>query len=153
MKTMHSEVLLKVAGITLTRLTHLPCLKISYEGYNTDEEFMEFHRKTYEIYREMRKTENQLFFFTDFSRSEAVSLSAIEWFNRELIPLYATSGRFRGALIISTDPFNRISMEEYIQGAIKAVMQMPDAHLIDARQKVFEDEASALAWLEKQMIR
>lgn len=150
--TMHSEVLLNVAGITLTRLAHPPCLRISYQGYNTDEEFIEFHQKTYELYQEMRKTTDQLFFFTDFSNSEAVSLSAIEWFNRELIPLYAASGRFRGALIMSTDPFNRISMEEYIQGAMKAVMQMPDAHLIDARQKVFEDEASALAWLEKQLI-
>lgn len=150
--TMHSEVLLNVAGITLTRLAHPPCLKISYKGYNTDEEFIEFHRKTYEFYREMRRTTDQLFLFTDFSNSEAVSLSAIEWFNRELIPQYITCGRFRGALIMSADPFNRISMEEYIQGAVNVVMKLPDFHLIDAKQKVFEDEASALAWLEKQMI-
>jgi hypothetical protein len=43
-------------------------------------------------------------------------------------------------------------MEEYMQGAAKTVMQMPHAHLIDAKQKVFEDKAAAIAWLEKQMI-
>ncbi|WP_448518628.1 hypothetical protein [Rhodoflexus sp.] len=149
---MNSEVLLRVAGITLTRLAYPPCLKLTYKGYNTDEEFMEFHRKAYEFFVEMRKHEPQLAFLTDFSESEAVSLSAIEWFNREMIPLYIKVGRFRGALIISTDPFNRISMEEYIQGAAHTIMQMPNAHLIDARQKVFEDQTAALAWLEKQMI-
>jgi hypothetical protein len=149
---MHNEVLLKVAGITLTHLPHPPCLKITYSGYNTDEEFIEFHKKTYEIYREMLQTVNQLFLLSDFSHSEAISLSAIEWLNRELVPKYATCGRFRGAMIMSTDPFNRIGMEEYIQGAVNAVMQLPNAHLIDARQKAFQDETSALAWLEKQMI-
>lgn len=150
--TTDNELLLQVAGITLTRIAHSPCLKISYQGYNTDEEFMDFHRKTYEIFKKMRQTEPQLCCLTDFSKSEAVSLSAIEWFNREMIPLYVRLGRFRGALIISKDPFSRISMEEYIQGAAKAVSQMPDAHLIDARQKVFEDQTAALTWLEKQMI-
>lgn len=152
MTTMKEEVLLQVAGITLSRLDYPPCLKISYKGYNTDEEFMEFHRKTYEIFINLRKNEKNLFFFTDFRDSEVVSLTAIEWFNREMIPLYAVSGRFRGALLMSKDPFNRLSMEEYLQGSAEAVSKLPDAQRIDARQKVFEDEASALAWLEKQII-
>lgn len=150
--TTHSEALLQVAAMTLTYINQPPCLRLRHVGYNTDEEFMEFQRKTYEIFMRIRQTEPKLTLLIDFSESEVVSLATIELFNNELIPLYARSGRFRGALLSSSDPFNRISVEEYIQGAIKAVMQMPDVHLIDAKQKIFEDEAAALAWLEKQMI-
>ncbi|WP_250631032.1 hypothetical protein [Rhodoflexus caldus] len=150
--TTHSETLLKVAGMTLTYINRPPCLRLRHVGYNTDEEFMEFQRKTYEIFMQMRQTQPKLTLLIDFSESEVVSLATVELFNRELIPLYTRSGRFRGALLASSDPFNRISVEEYIQGAIKTVMQMPDAHMVDAKQKIFEDEASALAWLEKQMI-
>jgi hypothetical protein len=152
MKTINNEPLLTVAGIALARMTHPPCLKITYKGYNTDEEFIEFHKKTYEIFIQLKQAGEQVFFFSDFTDSEAISLSAIEWFNREMIPLYATVGRFRGVLTMPKDPFSRISMEEYMQGAAKTVMQMPHAHLIDAKQKVFEDKAAAIAWLEKQMI-
>ncbi|MCS7018312.1 MAG: hypothetical protein RMJ87_04185 [Cytophagales bacterium] len=149
---MNKDILLQIAGITLTRLPHPPCLKITYEGYNTDEEFIEFHQKLYELYKNLQKSEKNIFFLSDFRHAEAISLTAVEWFNQEMIPLYATSGRFRGALIAPLDPFSRFSMEEYLQGAIRAVMQMPNAHLVDARQKVFANEADALAWLEKQII-